>query len=92
MFMIHCLHSKTIMDMWNLLHMQEPLAILLALTHGEILIIISLDSMILILSSLATTKVSTIRLPVLAYIATTGSSYLYRELPWVSMIRGHHIL
>jgi hypothetical protein len=80
------------MDMWNPVHIQEPLAILLDHTHGEILITISLDSMILILSSLATMEVSTIRLPVLVYIATTGSSCLYRELPWVSMIRGHHIL
>jgi len=92
MFMIHCLHRKTFVDMWNRLHIHEPLAILLALTHGEILITISLDNMILILSSLATTKVSTIRLPVLAYIATTESSCLYKELPWVSMIREHHIL
>ena len=90
-FMLRCLHNKIVSDMQSPFHALEALAILPASIHGEILIIISLDSMILILFSLAAMMASITKLPVLACIVATKNSCLYREITWASMIKGHRI-
>jgi hypothetical protein len=81
------------MDMQSPSRMREPLAIMLVLvTPAEMLIISSLDIMILTLCSHVTMKACTISPSVLASIVTTESFCLYRELPLVLLIKGHHTL
>jgi hypothetical protein len=88
--MLHCLHVGISQDMQRPLHNQEPLAIMLVSILEKHSIIIFLDNMNMILSSLAAMKVFVIRVVVRPCIAITENSCLYREIPSVSMDKGHH--